>query len=88
MTTIAVMATATQANPATLLILIPLISANLAVFNLLPFPALDGSHVLFTTIEAIRKKPINRKVENMIHTVGILILLLFVVTVDILHFVL
>ena len=87
-TTIAVMATATQANPATLLILIPLISANLAVFNLLPFPALDGSHVLFTTIEAIRKKPINRKVENMIHTVGILILLLFVVTVDILHFVL
>ena len=87
-TTISVMATVTQANPATLLILIPLISANLAVFNLLPFPALDGSHVLFTTIEAIRKKPIDRKIENTIHAVGIIILLLFVVTVDILHFVL
>ncbi len=87
-TTIAVMANYTQANPATLLLLIPLVSANLAVFNLLPFPALDGSHVLFTSIEAIRKKPINRKVENIIHTVGLLILFAFVIVVDILHFVL
>ena len=87
-TTVALMASYTQANPATMLLLIPLVSANLAVFNLLPFPALDGSHVLFTSIEAIRKKPINRKVENMIHTVGLLILFAFVVVVDILHFVL
>jgi len=87
-TTVALMASYTQANPLTLLLLIPLVSANLAVFNLLPFPALDGSHILFTTIEAIRGKPINRKVENMIHTVGLLILFTFVVVVDILHFVL
>lgn len=87
-TTVALMASYTQANPLTLLLLIPLVSANLAVFNLLPFPALDGSHVLFTTIEAIRKKPINRKVENMIHTIGLIILFAFVVIVDILHFVL
>lgn len=85
-TTVATLASFTQMNPASLLILIPLVSANLAVFNLLPFPALDGSHVLFTTIEAIRKKPINRKVENIIHTVGILILFAFVIIVDILHF--
>ena len=88
MTTVALMASYTQANPLTLLLLIPLVSANLAVFNLLPFPALDGSHILFTTIEAIRKKPINRKVENMIHTIGLIILFAFVVIVDILHFVL
>ena len=87
-TTIAVMASYTQMNPATVLVLIPLISANLAVFNLLPFPALDGSHVLFTSIEAIRKKPINRKIENMIHTIGLLILFAFVIVVDILHYVL
>ncbi len=87
-TTVALMASYTQANPLTLLLLIPLVSANLAVFNLLPFPALDGSHILFTSIEAIRKKPINRKVENIIHTVGLLILFTFVVVVDILHFVL
>lgn len=87
-TTIAVMAQATAINPASMLILIPLISANLAVFNLLPFPALDGAHVVFTTIEAIRGKPINRKIENLIHTIGLLILFGFVIIVDILHFVL
>ena len=87
-TTIATMAEYTAINPANLLIFIPLISANLAVFNLLPFPALDGAHVLFTVIEWIRGKPINRKVENTIHFVGICILFAFVVIVDILHFVL
>lgn len=87
-TTIATIAQVAQANFANLLILIPLISANLAIFNLLPIPALDGAHVVFTTIEAIRKKPIKREVENMIHTVGLFILLGFVVLVDILHFLL
>ena len=87
-TTIATMAEYSQQNIANLLIFIPLISANLAVFNLLPFPALDGAHVLFTTIEWIRRKPINRKVENTIHFVGICILFAFVILVDILHFLL
>lgn len=87
-TTIATMAEYTKVNPANLLIFIPLISANLAVFNLLPFPALDGAHVLFTVIEWIRKKPIDRKVENTIHFVGICVLFAFVVLVDILHFLL
>lgn len=86
--TIGTIATASQANFANLLILIPMISANLAVFNLLPFPALDGSHILFTSIEWIRRKPINRKVENMIHFVGLCVLFAFVIIVDILHFVL
>ena len=87
-TTIATMAEYSQQNLANMLIFIPLISANLAVFNLLPFPALDGAHVLFTTIEWIRRKPINRKVENTIHFVGICILFAFIVLVDILHFIL
>lgn len=68
------------------LILLPLLASNLAIFNLLPFPALDGSRIVFTTIEWIRKKPINRKVEGMIHAIGMIILLLFVLTVDILSF--
>ena len=87
-TTIATMAEYTQLNPTNLLIFIPLISANLAVFNILPFPALDGAHVLFTTIEWIRRKPIDRKVENTIHFVGLCVLFAFVIIVDILHFVL
>ncbi len=59
-----------------------LIGVNLAVFNLLPFPALDGSRVVFTLIEWIRKKPLNRKVEGIIHAVGLVLLLLFAVVVD------
>ncbi len=58
------------------------IGVNLAVFNLLPFPALDGSRVVFTAIEAVRKKPLNRRVEGIIHTVGLFLLLLFAVFVD------
>lgn len=85
--TISMMATMAQQSMSYLLILIPVIAANLAVFNLLPFPALDGSHVLFTLIEWIRGKPINRKVESMIHFIGICILFAFVILIDILHFV-
>lgn len=87
-TTISEIANYASQSLSYLLIFIPLIAANLAVFNILPFPALDGSHVLFTLIEWIRGKPINRKVENMIHFVGLCILFGFVVIVDILHFVL
>lgn len=64
------------------------IGVNLAVFNLLPIPALDGSKVVFTVIEWIRGKPISRKVEAIIHAVGFVLLLGFAVLVDILQFVL
>lgn len=61
------------------------IGVNLAVFNLLPIPALDGSRVVFTAIEWIRKKPVNRKVEGIIHGVGLMLLLGFCILVDILQ---
>ena len=61
------------------------IGVNLAVFNLLPIPALDGSKVIFTAIEWVRGKPINRKVEAVIHAVGFVLLLGFAVLVDILQ---
>ena len=64
------------------------IGVNLAVFNLLPIPALDGSKVVFTLIEWVRGKPISRKVEAIIHGVGFILLLGFAVLVDILQFVL
>jgi regulator of sigma E protease len=58
------------------------ISVNLAVVNLLPFPALDGGRILFVIIEAIKGSPIKPKVANMLNGVGfaILILLMIVVT--------
>ncbi len=58
------------------------IGVNLAVFNLLPFPALDGSRVVFTAIEGVRKKPLNRRIEAIIHTAGLFLLLLFAVFID------
>lgn len=61
------------------------IGVNLAVFNLLPIPALDGSRSVFCLIEWIRKKPVNRKVEAVIHAVGLLVLLGFSVLVDVLQ---
>ena len=86
-TTIVTIAEVTQTNIASLLLLIPLISINLAVFNLLPFPALDGARMVFVAIEWIRGKPVSRKVEGIIHFAGLLVLLAFVLLVDILHFV-
>ena len=61
------------------------IGVNLAVFNLLPIPALDGSKIVFTAIEWIRGKPLNRKVEAVIHAVGFVLLLGFAVLVDLLQ---
>ena len=66
---------------------ISIISANLAVMNLLPIPALDGSRMVFTFIEMIFRKPVPRKVEGIIHTVGLVILMLLVVFLDVFHLV-
>ena len=63
------------------------IGVNLAVFNLLPIPALDGSKVVFCLIEWIFKKPVPRKVEAVIHTVGFILILGFAVLIDVLQFV-
>lgn len=87
-TTIQTMATVTSYGWQNVLYLIPLIATNLAVFNILPFPALDGARMVFTGIEWVRGKPINRNVEGMIHTVGLIILFAFVIIVDVLHFIL
>lgn len=64
-----------------------LIGVNLAVFNLLPIPALDGSRIVFCLIEWIFKKPVNRKVEGIIHAVGFVLILAFAVLVDVLQFI-
>ena len=63
------------------------IGVNLAVFNLLPIPALDGSKVIFCLIEWIFRKPVPRKIEAIIHAVGFFLILGFAVLVDILQFI-
>lgn len=83
--TIGFMAQAAKQNWLNILLLLPMISANLAIFNVLPIPALDGSKVVFAIIEWVRGKPINRKVEAYIHAAGFIVLLGFCVLVEILH---
>lgn len=83
---IKLMADVSIADWRNILILLPLLASNLAIFNLLPFPALDGARVIFTTVEWIRRKPNNRKVEGIVNFVGLAVLLLFVLIVDILSF--
>jgi regulator of sigma E protease len=60
------------------------ISINLAVINLIPFPALDGGRLLFVIIESIKRSPISPKVANVMNTVGFFLLigLMVVVTVS------
>lgn len=59
-----------------------LVGVNLAVFNLLPIPALDGSRIVFAVIEWIRKKPTNRRIESIIHTVGLVLIFAFAIIID------
>ncbi len=64
-----------------------LIGFSVAIFNLLPIPALDGARAVFVAIEWVRGKPINRNVEGMIHTVGLFLLLGVAIFFDILQFI-
>ncbi len=69
---------------ANVLMLIVLISVNLAVFNLLPVPALDGCQMVFVLIEWIARRPINRKVQSYINGIGLIVLIVLMLLVDIL----
>jgi regulator of sigma E protease len=63
------------------LVITALISINLAVINLLPFPALDGGRLLFVLIESITGKPINPKLVSWINMIGFIILILLMLLV-------
>lgn len=68
------------------LLLVPFLSFNLAIFNALPIPALDGARMLFVAGECITRKPINRTVEGYIHMIGLFVLLGLVLFLDVYHF--
>lgn len=59
-----------------------LISVSLAIFNLLPFPILDGGHILFLAVEKIKGRPIDRKVQEIVQQVALAILITFVLVVS------
>ncbi len=85
-TTVKAIADATSYGFSSLMYIVCLLSANLAIMNLLPLPALDGGRVVFTLIEWIIGRPINRKVEAIIHFVGLIALFAFAIFADIFQF--
>ena len=66
---------------ASLMYFTALLSVNLAIFNLLPIPALDGSRLVFILVEAIRGKPVNPEKEGMVHIIGFFLLIMLMIIV-------
>ncbi|MDO8638709.1 MAG: RIP metalloprotease RseP [Candidatus Daviesbacteria bacterium] len=60
---------------------VALLSLNLAILNILPFPALDGGRLFFLLIEAITRKKVKPEIEKWVHTIGMAILLALIVLV-------
>ncbi|MCI8361434.1 MAG: RIP metalloprotease RseP [Clostridiales bacterium] len=72
---------AAKAGIFSLLPMVGLITINLGLFNLLPLPALDGGRLLFIIIEMVRRKPVPQKYEGMVHAIGFMVLMAFMVLI-------
>jgi len=63
------------------LTLVALITMSLGIFNLLPLPALDGGRIIFSLIELLSRKKVKPELENLIHFIGFLLLIVLMVFV-------
>ena len=70
---------AASAGGTNLLFIVVIITMNLGVMNLLPFPALDGGRILFLLIELVRRKPLKAEIEGYINFAGLVILFGFMI---------
>jgi regulator of sigma E protease len=68
--------TAAEQGPGEFLRLVALLSVNLGFVNLLPIPILDGGHLLFFTVEAIRRRPLGQRAREIASAVGLVVILL------------
>lgn len=64
-----------------MLYLMALLSLNLGLINILPFPALDGGRILFVFIRAVTGKVITDEIESKFHFAGIMILFMFMILI-------
>ncbi|MGB6045508.1 MAG: site-2 protease family protein, partial [Pirellulales bacterium] len=62
-------------GPASLLIFLTLLSANLAVVNFLPIPVLDGGHMVFLLMEAVFRRPVSEKIVIPLTYAGLALIL-------------
>lgn len=63
-----------------------ILSVSIGIMNVMPLPALDGARIVFAIIEGIRRKPVNRKIEGMVHFIGLIVLLALAIILDLVHF--
>ncbi|MBU0994760.1 MAG: RIP metalloprotease RseP [Proteobacteria bacterium] len=70
-----------KAGIANLIYFIALISINLAILNFLPIPVLDGGHIMFFSIEAIKGSPVSMKTREIAQQAGLFVLLLLMIFV-------
>lgn len=62
--------------------IIAFISFNLAIFNLLPLPILDGGHIFFLGLEKFRGRPLSQRTQELITQIGITFIILLVIAVS------
>ena len=78
-----------KAGIMSLVSLLAMLSVNVGFINILPLPAFDGGHALFLIIEKIKGSPVSPKVENIIHNIGFILLMILMVYItfnDIIRF--
>lgn len=71
----------TKSGISSVIQLIVLLCVNVGFINLLPFPAFDGGRILFLLIEKIKGSPVSPKTENIIHSIGFILIMLLLVYV-------
>lgn len=74
-------------KPVQTLILIASLSISLGLFNLFPFPALDGGRIIFVLPELIFRRRVSPQVENMVHAAGMAFLLLLMIYINVMDFI-
>lgn len=76
-----VVGTVSKAGFTSVISLLCLICINVGFINILPFPAFDGGHVVFILIEKIKGSRVDPKVENTIHSIGFILLMILMVLI-------
>ena len=69
-------------GPSQVFLLMALLSLNLGVLNLLPFPALDGGRIVFVLLSAMRRRNLDPQLEGAIHAAGMAFLLMLIVLIS------
>ena len=66
-----------------LLYIVTVISINLGVMNLLPFPALDGGQLMICFVELVIRRPVSEKVKGIINLAGLAVLMLLMLLITV-----